>query len=56
MKKEKPLIKLDTHLTHQVRNVIRKVLIAEREKLHLRNPRGIIKDIQKIIEKEIETS
>ena len=56
MKKEKqrPESNLDT--TDLVKSVISKVLIAEREKQHLRNPRGIIEDIQRIIEKEIDES
>ena len=56
MKEEKQLSKSDTDLTDQVKNVIHKVLIAERQKQHLRNPRGIIEDIQRIIEKEIDVS
>lgn len=54
MKKEKQLSKPNMDLTVQVKNVIRKVLTAERQKLHMRNPRGIIEDIQKIIEKEVD--
>lgn len=56
MKEEKQLFKSDTDLTDHVKSVIRKVLIAERQKQHLRNPRGIIEDIQRIIEKEIDVS
>ena len=56
MKKEKPLTKPDTDLTHQVENVIRKVIMAEREKQHLERPKGIKADIKRIIENEIEAS
>lgn len=56
MKDVKQQSKTNTDITKQVGNVIRKVLIAERQKQHLRNPRGIIEDIQRIIEKEIEGS
>lgn len=56
MKEEKQLSKSDADSTDQVKSVIRKVLIAERQKQHLRNPRGIIEDIQRIIEKEIDVS
>lgn len=55
MKEKKQLPKAKTDLTHQIENVIRKVLTAERQKLHMRNPRGIIEDIQKIIEKEVDS-
>ena len=54
MKGKKQLPKPNTDLTNQVKSVIPKVLIAERQKQHLRNPHGIIKDIQTIIEKEID--
>lgn len=54
MKEEKQLSKSDTDLINQVKSIIRKVLIAERQKLHMRNPRGIIEDIQTIIEKEVD--
>lgn len=55
MNRKKQLPKPNTDLTNQIENVIRKVLTAERQKLHMRNPHGIIKDIQKIIEKEVDT-
>ena len=55
MKEKKQLSKSNTDLTNKVKSVIHKVLTAERQKLHMRNPRGIIEDIQKIIEKEVDT-
>ena len=55
MKEEKQLPKPNTELTDKIQSVIRKVLRAERQKLHMRNPRGIIEDIRTIIEKEIDT-
>ena len=54
MKKKKQLPESNTDLTNKIENVIRKVLTAERQKLHMRNPRGIIKDIRKIIEREVD--
>ena len=54
MKGKKQLPKSNTDLTKKIESVIRKVLTAERQKLHMRNPRGIIEDIRKIIEKEID--
>ena len=55
MDEKKQLPKPSTDLTNQIESVIRKVLTAERQKLHMRNPHGIIKDIQKIIEREVDT-
>jgi len=55
MKKKKQLRETNTDLSKKMKSVIRKVLTAERRKLHMRNPHGIIKDIQKIIEKEVDT-
>ena len=55
MKEKKQLLEPNTDLTKKIKSVIRKVLTAERRKLHMRNPRGIIEDIQKIIEKEVDT-
>ena len=43
-------------LSNQVKRVIRKVLTAEYQKRHMRNPHGIYDDIKRIIEKEIDAS
>ena len=56
MNEKKQPSKLNMDLANQVERVIRKVLIAEHQKRHMRNPHGIYDDIKKIIEKEIDAS
>lgn len=38
----------------QMRRMMRRVLEAEKEKLHMQNPMGINDDIQSIIEEEVK--
>ena len=54
MEKEEKLNDVINNLTPQVRNVIRKVILAERRKLHMKSPKGIYDDIRHIIQQEDE--
>ena len=56
MREKKQPSEPNMDLTNQVERVIRKVLIAEHQKRHMRNPHGIYDDIKGIIEKEIDAS
>lgn len=40
--------------SEQMRRMMRRVLEAEKDKLHMRNPMGINDDIQSIIEEEVD--
>ena len=56
MEKRKEPCKSKTDLARQVENVRKKVLVVERQKLHMQKPRGIIDEIKKIIEMEVDAS
>lgn len=40
--------------SEQMQRIVRRVLEAERDKLHMGNPMGINSDIQQIIEDEVK--
>jgi len=40
--------------SEQMQRIVRRVLEAEREKLHMGNPLGINQDLQQIIEDEVK--
>jgi len=40
--------------SEKMQRIVRRVLEAERDKLHMKNPMGINQDIQKIIEDEVK--
>ena len=53
MKKNR-MSELLAQLPPAVKNVISKVIEAESEKLHLKNPHGIINEIKQIVQKEVK--
>ena len=56
MEEKEKLCKPEIDLAHQVENVRKKVLVIERQKLHMQKPRGIIDEIKRIIETEVDAS
>lgn len=52
MKTQEKLRDVINNLTPEVRNVVTQVLTAERRKLHLKRPKGIIDEIRQIIQQE----
>ena len=52
MNKQEKLKEYLRSLPPQVINVVTKVIKAEREKLHLRSPKGINNEIRQIIQQE----
>lgn len=54
MRKQDQIHKVIDRLDPRVRNVIGKVIRAERGKLHLKRPKGIKDEIRRIIQQEAE--
>ena len=55
MRKQNEIHEVINRLNPRVRNVISKVITAEREKLHLKRPKGIKDEIRRIIRQEAES-
>lgn len=55
MRKEDRINEVLNNLDPRVQNVIDKVITAEREKLHLKRPKGIKDEIRRIIRQEAES-
>ena len=56
MNKQKKLEEYLHSLPPQVINVVTKVIKAEREKLHLKKPKGINNEIRQIIQQESDSA
>ena len=55
MRKQDRINEFMNNLDPRVQNVINKVVTAEREKLHLKSPKGIKDEIRRIIRQEAES-
>lgn len=55
MRKQDRINEVLNNLDPCVQNVINKVITAEREKLHLKSPKGIKDEIRRIIRQEAES-
>lgn len=55
MRKQNEIHEVINRLNPRVRNVISKVIKAEREKSHLKRPKGIKDEIRRIIRQEAES-
>ena len=44
----------DDATAQEMQVLMRRVLAAEQDKLHMKNPRGIINDLERIIKEEIQ--